>query len=280
MQFGNLQNWFGGDIRRREERENRAEWQRVEGAWQRTPHAKRSLASLSEEIVEAALRKASRSPPAAIVQAFGEAVYGYLEYEDLAPLTPSWRLIDGDALIARDFKAMMKGRERWTHDFDGQFAAFRRAMLSVFEALTERLPPYCFHEEEGWSALEVPLIDVVEDAPGLVRAFLDIAYTPQALATDEFRELRTVYRHHWCVASGYPPEAAEEKREKWEFVLPEEHKLAKEPVRIADLYLARNALSGASRHSTFRLRFQRRPASSTATSSAAPGTARPSSFSG
>jgi hypothetical protein len=172
-----------------------------------------------------------------VLVALAEAVEATLDDEDIGPMTPRWRAIESDPVMAVAFRKMLVRRRRYATDFQHIHEIVSRRLIVACEAIIEALPPSCLGDwDEDGASFEVPLIELLEDPAGLIDQLIYFPYDDDTLRLDLFEGVRAAYSQNLVIASGLPPSTNP---------VGNEHRLVlasaqrnKSPAELVDLYLA------------------------------------------
>ncbi len=156
--------------------------------------------------------------------------------EDFGPLVPDWPIIDADAAVALDIRAMLARRKRWAAGFDQMLGVFERPLSAAFLRLFGELPDACFDEwDDQATPFSVPLIDLLDDPATAIGLLMLAPYDDDTLRLDVFRRLRKTIERNSLAASGFPADA-DPNAYSDRIIGPHEQR-GKSPRQLLDLYL-------------------------------------------
>ena len=206
--WGNIQNWFSGNIRERERLELRESWAQTERLWQASPFNTSTLADLVKGIVRSAMAKAKREPALPILVAVCVMVDGLFRAEEIIALEAEWPLIESDPAVAVEIRKLLARRRRWCGDFNHMHSIFAGRLITTLVELFDSLPEACFGD---WEADDeffgVPLVDLVEWPAAFVQSLCLIPYDDDAFKFEVFTRMRERMVTRLLLASGLSPEA-------------------------------------------------------------------------
>jgi len=225
-----------GGVRSREVVETRRAWRDTEAMWRASPLGQSSTKDRVWAFTKEFFEAADRLPAWPICQTLMETAHAILEAEPGGEMEPLWEVVERDAAVAVSFRQMLQKRHRYAGDFDRIHGVLIRQLKSAYAAYFEALPEACFEQwpDEG-AALEVPLIDLVDDPADLIERLLLVPYDDDALRLDLFAQLRERLVMNMLVASGFPPTANPHEVQN-RFIRPDGQR-GKSPAELADLYL-------------------------------------------
>lgn len=231
-----LSHWFGS-VRERELEATRQAWTETEALWSRSPLAMVPFGDRILAFVTSLLDGRDRPPAAAIMLALWDATEAIFRAERVGPIEPIWPAIEGDALVAVNFRTMLARRRRYAAEYDYTHGLVTTQLREACEHLFAALPESCFAAwPEDGSAFEVPLIELVDEPAALVERILIAPYTDEIMARELFLELRERYTTNLLVASGFPPNTNPHEVQH-RLVMPTRQS-GKSPAELVDLYLA------------------------------------------
>jgi hypothetical protein len=186
--------------------------------------------------VREVLDAAERVPAWPICLKLLEATDAFFTAEHAGAIEPLWDEVEGDAVVAVAFRQMLQRRRRYAADYTRVHGVVTRQLCAAYSAFLRALPDVCFDEwPDGGAALEVPLVDLVEEPAALIERLLLAAYDDDTLKLDLFLPLRQRLVSNLLVASGYPPTAnAHELQDR--LVMPT-RQTRKTAAELADMYL-------------------------------------------
>lgn len=202
-----LSRWFGNE-REREFDATRQAWAETEAAWRASPLGREDRSDRVLEFLRAFAGRYEREPPRPLVIAMCMAADGVFALEDPGAIEPTWPAIDNDAVIAVNFRKVLQRRRRYALDYLHIHGIITGQLEVAFRTLLAALPEACWESwpEEG-SALEVPLIELVDEPGVLIHRLYLSAYTDETMTLGLFESLREQLVTNLMVASGLPPDA-------------------------------------------------------------------------
>jgi hypothetical protein len=162
---------------------------------------------------------------------------GLYRAEDIGDLEVNWDVIETNIEAAFEFRQMMLRRRRWVTAFEAMNTGFREIALEVIDVFFRSLPESCFDPwpEDESDAFEVPLLDLLDDAPKLIERLFLLPYHDKTFQLDVFWRLRELCAGNLLVASGFlRSDNIRERQEK--LVFPSKHKRVT-GAELAELYL-------------------------------------------
>lgn len=233
--YSPLSHWFG-NARDREMEATRLAWDECQAHWNASPLATISFGSRIRTFVEGMIDDLDRAPAAPVVMALWDATEAIFRAEQVGPIEPIWPTIEGDAVVAVNFRKLLARRRRYAADYAHTHGLITTQLREACRHLFEALPESCFAAwPEDGSSFEVPLIELVEDPAALIEQLFIFPYTDETMARELFLELRERYTTNLLVASGFPPDTnAHEVQHK--LVMPTLQR-GKSPSELVDLYL-------------------------------------------
>lgn len=237
MEWGNLRNWLGGDLRSQEARETRALWDRTEATWRASKLGQTDYGDLIRYLVRPMWQDRDPLPSGRLVVALCVAAHDLLLTEHIEPIEPDWPAIDGDAAVGVRFREVLRRRERWASEAERRLEIVARELGGAFGALLDAMPAEATDEDGGDALFEAPLIDTVAAPAEIVWKLMWSAYDPVGMRLGLFEDLREILATNVIVASGFSANANLEAIEH-KLVYPPQHR-DQTPSHLVEAYLAR-----------------------------------------
>lgn len=237
MEWGNLRNWLGGDLRSQEARETRALWDRTEATWRASKLGQTDYGDLIRYLVRPMWQDRDPLPSGRLVVALCVATHDLLLTEHIEPIEPDWPAIDGDAAVGVRFRELLRRRERWASEAERRLKIVARELGVAFGALFDALPEEATDEDGGDALFEAPLIDTVAAPAEIVWKLMWSAYDPVGMRLGLFEDLREILITNVMVASGFSADADLPTIEH-RLIYPSQHR-DQTPSRLVEAYLAR-----------------------------------------
>ena len=224
-----------------------------------------------------ALSRFERRPATPILITLCEAVEALYQAEEIGGIKAEWDVLESSPEAAVAFRDMMARRRRWAVEFETINRAFEHTVIDALTAYVDALPEYCFIDWSLGGGFEIPVLDVIEDPAGVVDRLFMLPYTDTTFRFDLFKALRELCATNALIASGY--RGYENIREVQDRIKRAPELKGKTGAESLQTCTFRGSpLRPLLDIAAYRSASPTRRASSIATSSAVPGTARPSSF--
>lgn len=237
MEWGNLRNWLGGDLRSQEARETRALWEQTETTWRASKLGQTDYGDLIRYLVRPIWQDRDPLPSGRLVIALCVATHDLLLTENIEPIEPDWPVIEGDAAVGVRFRELLRRRGRWASEAERRLEIVARELGAAYGALLDALPEESIDEDAGDALFEAPLIDTVAAPAEIVWKLMGAAYDPVGMRLGLFEGLREVLVANVMVASGFSP-TADLSAIQHKLVYPPQHR-DQTPAHLVDAYLAR-----------------------------------------
>lgn len=232
----NLGQWFGGGTRFRELEDTRRAWQETDVLWKASPLGQTSTTDRVWAFIRPLLERRERTPAYPISLAILEATDQLFTAEHAGQIEPLWSYIEGDAEIAVRFRRVLEQRRRYATEFTHIHGIITRQIGTAWGVFLDALPELCFDEwPEGGSAIEVPLVDLLEDPAAVIEGIFLAAYDDEVLHLNLLTSLRERYVTNLLVASGFAP-TVDPHEVNDRLVLPSGQKV-KSAAELVDMYL-------------------------------------------
>jgi hypothetical protein len=233
----NFTEWLRGGTLNNEQAETREAWTRTEAAWRASPLASdRAVFDLAVATMREAAAQVEQPPASGIAVELSMITDLLLSQEDILPIDVDWRVVEGDAAAAVEFRQMMQRRGRWAREYERHAGIVKRDFATAYAAFYRQLPESCFRPWRPDAGLfEVPLVELLEDPATAVSTLLWAPYDPDAFRLDMFRDLRQTFERNLLVASGLPP-TADPKENEHRLVFPANYR-GRNNAELVEAYL-------------------------------------------
>jgi hypothetical protein len=230
--------WFSESPKGRELRETRAIWDEAETLWRASPFVAERRSDLVLSIVRESLDELPRAPATPILSTWCVVIEQLLLDETLGAIEADWPLIESDAAVAVNFRAMVTRRRRIVSSTEQMFGVMKRQLKAGFEALSRDLPESCLREwdEDEDGVFGVPLVELLDKPAETIERLVLIPYEDDTLSYELFHNLRDQLASNLLTASGFAPTA--NIREVSDRLRMPTLQKAKSPMELAEMYLS------------------------------------------
>jgi len=188
-------------------------------------------------IVRESRDRAQRAADGDLLVELAVATEALLRAEDIVALEPDWPLIESDAKVAVEVRAMLARRGRWARDYDRLMGIVRRLLTVGYADFIDAVPD-AVPQEGGRekAAFTVPLVSILDRPAETIERLILSFYDDDVFRYDVFMRLRERLATNLVVASGFAPETNPHEVQS-RLVMPTRHKSAN-PAELVQFYLA------------------------------------------